>query len=518
MAKNFDLCFPNSCIEAEQQGVKENSQKVTPFVNDMLKHCINIRAPNQIMLDAIIEKSNAFPIEFPINTCKIKSQPKDRYLGIEFQANSVRPIIHERVLWLYVNFLEHKIAYGDKSEKKIYQNMTICEFVQRLLEKRCVAFLDGIDSYLLLDGTRGSELYKQQPDLNKYLSYEEVKLSALLSVSSHTEFINSGSRNNCGKIPKSNENIEKDGVIIGLIGARFERPNEMEYQDILIEEKQNKKENGYGYYKLDEKFELINTPNIPDDEMIKKKIEYRKLWNNFYNETDFEYNKAVSYFASENNNGRLTICRSRPLELFDTLIMKKRYAISFDTLLLDAESRASVLKKPAFIHVVGIGLGVWKCCKEQENIFLETFKNRIYLLKNQLKHVKCINFARILKDDMNEKLKLGEFFEIKDHPYGGIKFLYSNREPHLKLEKEFSDCLLVASYAWDGNALPGNEFWMGFLAASGDPAAACSTLITELHNTHINNQTCNGNNLHIATFESGVIHIADYAKKVLNTN
>lgn len=71
------------------------------------------------------------------------------------------------------------------------------------------------------------------------------------------------------------------------------------------------------------------------------------------------------------------------------------------------------------------------------------------------------------------------------------------------------------SYAWDGNALPGNEFWMGSLSASGDPAAACSSLISELHNPHINMPMVSGRNLHIISPHFGLLHIASYAQKYI---
>lgn len=52
------------------------------------------------------------------------------------------------------------------------------------------------------------------------------------------------------------------------------------------------------------------------------------------------------------------------------------------------------------------------------------------------------------------------------------------------------------------------------LKSTSDSSTACSTLITEIHNPHINDKWVNGDNLHVATEQYGVIHIADYAKKM----
>lgn len=63
---------------------------------------------------------------------------------------------------------------------------------------------------------------------------------------------------------------------------------------------------------------------------------------------------------------------------------------------------------------------------------------------------------------------------------------FSKRNPADKLQGTDADKLLVAMYAWDGNAYPGNEYWDGQLSASGDPAAACCSTIAELQNPLIN--------------------------------
>ncbi|MCW5583832.1 MAG: DUF4804 domain-containing protein [Gammaproteobacteria bacterium] len=168
-------------------------------------------------------------------------------------AESARTIVDPKVIELIKDFLAYKKEHGTEKEKELYEKMTPEAFIERLLTKRPVVFMGDTDDYILRNGERGSGGFEkigtdqEVPPLvlADYISYEEMEISALLSVSEKTFFINRGDRGNHG-VPGEEGSYEKRGFYIGQVGARFEKPGVMEWKYCVITEEQNTREKGYG--------------------------------------------------------------------------------------------------------------------------------------------------------------------------------------------------------------------------------------------------------------------------------
>jgi hypothetical protein len=142
--------------------------------------------------------------------------------------------------------------------------------------------------------------------------------------------------------------------------------------------------------------------------------------------------------------------------------------------------------KTAYVHVVGFGLGVWQVTDEQKPLFMEAFAH--VLSSTLLPSVEIVDFSWIIDPSTTPTCGgLSDNSIVQGAAGNRIQIRFSRRDPADKLQVTNPQRhILVASYAWDGNSYPGNEYWMGFLSASGDPAAACCSLIGEVQNPQVN--------------------------------
>ena len=379
------------------------------------------------------------------------------------QASATRTVTHTKVLELMQKFLDIKKQYGSKTEQSLFAKMSVTQFIDRLLSKRPFIFLNSNDSHMRRDGfgsVRGfDEIATGSRDLplDEYITYDEMLISALLGVSCPTSFINSGSRDNRGRLGKPGS-FEKTGIIVGMVGARFERNCRMETIFCFVDKDSN-----------------ARNPWAPYGPLSEEKGErhrLQKLWAEFY---------GVDYFPDFEE------ARESPdfVELayghgyFNVQIYKRRMRISIDTFLLEANDRAKSKGIKAYVVLTGLGLGMWMKTKLQTDLLIQAHAEALEELS--LPHIAAVNFCWFPNATMPKELPLkhGQLMN-------GIRVLFTKKDPAEKLTGEFAGLLLVMEFAWDSNSYVGNEYWGGQLAASGDPAAASCCSIPQLMNPLIN--------------------------------
>lgn len=359
---------------------------------------------------------------------------------IRNDAKATTIIAHWRFPDLVKEFLKHKVVHGTEAEKSLYLSLSWRSMVTRLISKRPLVFFNTEDYTVLRNGEHirnaagswdrvgtAQEHLNTHLKLQDYLSYDEMMLSALLGVSGPSYFVNDGNRHNRAR-PGPSGTFEERGVIIGLVGARFERPDHMESTYTL--------------------------PPVANPRMHPNLLQ---IWHKF-----------------------LGIEPTSPNTTFNKLAYLQRMRISAEMLLWEANRRARDVRKKAYVYIVGLGLGVWQVNESQVELYVEVFAQILEREGYEMKDVGTLEFAWI---DVTPEKQTRVRKVAQAH---GIDVRFSKRNPAAKLPENKADQLLVLSYAWDSNSFPGNEYWMKMLAASGDPAAACMSTIAELHNPVIN--------------------------------
>ena len=390
-------------------------------------------------------------------------------------ALTTRPILSRSLVNLMEEFLDHKREHGTAVEKTIYcSDMSVYDLITRLLTCRPVMFMERYDRFMMkgLDGAGGFDELPTLPleeafSCQHLLTYCEMQLSALLSMSVPTHFVNQGARDNRG-VRSHVSDFEFQGIYVGSVGARFERPERMEWVHMMITPTQNTEANGYG-----------RSANRDDP-----KTQALRMWAKFYmHASDSVLPTFSEVHALKDRDEALfnELYVNHYQGYFNKKVYRERVRVVAEVYLRDANDRAREHpdKASAYVHVVGLGLGVWQVAPCQTELLVEAYA--AVLRAVPLPFISHLDFSWIHATHCDGV----SHDAIFTHTAAGnpICIHFSRRNPAECVAPQY---LLVAQYAWDSNAYPGNEYWVGMKSASGDPAAACCSTISELQNPCIN--------------------------------
>jgi len=373
------------------------------------------------------------------------------------------------------------LEFGSKKEKQLYSNLSPRDFVTRTIVNRPLVFYTSHDISILYGGDSppaaawnyvGSDDNEyEELSIRDYMSYSEIQISALVGTCTPTYFINNGNKQNCA-IPDTNK--QEFGYYYGLVGARFERKELMESQHCLIQKEHNKTQNGYG------RAAELDTPT--------KKL--LALWAEFYNQGDgesyfFPTYEEVEQYIQQNDPKASQFYRYQSNKYISPYyinlpVYQQRIRMVIEPYLKDINRISENIGKRAHIRAIGIGLGAWGIVPiEQGKWQLKVYEDILNQIK--LEHIEILEFCYWGIDQF-----AGVTGEQKFKTDNGNRVTIIFSQNPIASPLPNPELMLFTNYPWDGNSYPGNEYWRGALSGSGDPAAACCSLITELQNPKIN--------------------------------
>ena len=425
------------------------------------------------------------PVRFPFKTNRVQFLLEKGSIcksEVFYFAKTARPVLHHKTTQLIENFLTLKRKIGSDVERKMYKHMDLIRFINRLFEKRALLFYGPNDCFILRNGIEGEggfekvgKNFEKHPlVLEDCLSYDEMKIASLIGISSPTAFINSCFENNRAEHEEDQFSYQIRGIAIGLPKLRFDKPNFMEFHDMIVDTDQNTSENGFG--------SLATVLKNPVD----------KLWADFYHLCFTSFPTFTEIMEGGDLSGQYTTLYDG--RYFNHQIYKKRIELMAETLLLEANLRAHESEKMAFVHIPPMGFDEYPFDNEEdrpilEDFYLTSFFNVINDLK--LNHISNIVFAWTPINDvkvLKERCSMNNL---------NIKVDFNERNPADKLMEDGK--LLVTCYETSCNAaLPGNnDYWLLQRRDNKSVDLISSTLVGELHNVFINNTALNGHNAKI---------------------
>jgi hypothetical protein len=137
----------------------------------------------------------------------------------------------------------------------------------------------------------------------------------------------------------------------------------------------------------------------------------------------------------------------------------------------------------------------WLISSTQAKWLLQAFKQALQSLS--LPGVRVLDFPRYNATFFSQVWGRTGRATVRDSAGNRIDVRNSRREPADRLNGTDTGLRLVHQFAGDSNAYPGNEFWIGGVTGSGDPATAACSLIPWLQNVDINPSGLSGQRSHV---------------------
>lgn len=435
--------------------------------------------------EELVKRASRLPYKVPTthNTLSaVANGDPARQHAIERFAAQTHPFMHVRATRLAEEFLKFKRTLGTDKEMSFYgkAKMDVGQFITRLLQHRPLVFMDADDQYVLVTGQRGegsdnfvnigTDAEKEPLTLASYISYDEMQVSALLGVAVPSFFINDGSRQNGGK-PGAPGTFEGEGLVIDQVGCRFERPGLMEWQHMVVSKQQNIPQRGYG-------------------PVAGRNASLLDVWAAFYGLDHFPTYLEAKEASSLPGQGHLWF--KIDAGFLNVHVFLERYRIIAQTFLsecsgwgLKQNTPGSTSSRTGSYCTVQESIERepwWTIDSHQSLWLLQSFKDVLTTLR--FPGVRVVDFARF--NDVFFKQVFGQDGILNSTHGSVVEVRHSSREPGARLSGKYKGLRTVYTFAGDSNGYPGNEYWLGELGSSADPAAAASSLIPWLQNPSIN--------------------------------
>ena len=504
----------------------------------------------------LLARSERCTLPFHTRANRLRALPATMHCRVSQMAAAVRPLVLDRTLSFLDRFIAVKRAFGSSQERRLYtESLTARLLIQRLLTCRPVVFTRSDDLSMLRDASEvvsevghtlparassagystlhafdfdctgrdaiaKSGQHVAVPPFDKYLSYDEMAVAALIGISVPTYFISKGETGCLGE-KGAPGTFEPVGVYTGVVGARLEREGLMEHAHCLVTPAQNTRARGYGaadgadgagghgrqllaiwaaFYGCRG---IHMAERAPGDGLSPL-----PTWAERREAAYFPTHAEVAVCAAASDEGRRAFPEIRPGLHLHCEVYRRRIAAVMLPFLADAGERARAAGARAYVHVTGIGLGAWAVEDALQGALI------VDTVLDLLGTVAIPAFAAIADidfswfpplDRMRARLadvvaapkELSGAMTVARRVGGTVHIHFSYRDVAARLEGEHAGKLLVASFGWNANAYVGNEYWGGMLAASESALAACCSGVPELGVPDVNPAAFHTSRLHV---------------------